>query len=1120
MNIVVSSEQHKAERFLMLLNKARKAKGKIEYGPSGGSYVCSEEGIRQLEAMGAKDFEGEDANKMRFRLPVDQLNTFEIWFKRGEGTQAKTREEAVRQVLVKEVVKEDRVFDSEEALEAVEVKRAGFVRQRAVTSRPGKDHVRTERFFEVFDVVLSEVMKETVRRKAKVLHGVKLASFAEINAQEFASDESQQTERIAATGAFAAMRSQSEVRVSVMIVSKVTRSDGAVLTVDYSPDDDTEKSAPASYIDVGMISTFPTIRKYEQEYKYFTLPRCELENFKASFLTDDEWPYTTLQSVLTNKLKLGEGFPKNAVKYNPNHVTQGWVPAQDVDGNESECLVNVYEVMVDSTQIRSDGPGSSLLVDTVKGENKKPYQWSSAADIKRLPRSFVNCFVFNLPQRSGINNWNLARNVLRFGKKFRKQLTERMKDVGPAAPPLVSRYQTFRFSHSYAENGAIDFSSMGDEARWWTGSFPNYEPKFFTDEFVLNNSRLKKAGGWADPENIEEAKIVFNPGTSKRQSVLRTQWAKQTDRLSSENGEVVRIKMEYVTNWKDGTSPKEKDFPVNPCERTGIRGRGVLGKWGPNYVADPVITRDHPVVEGLFQVLVVGRKKPTEPAKKTAENTDAKAVASIPAIATAMPEDSHWVSLPGGHTDTADDIIPPTLERLMNDQMQLRTRGSTVVVDGAYDLHDPKPGRMKMKNIKDTIQYMKNLAVLGQEEVPEEQASFQRLVYQGYVSAAENTDNAWIQTHAQHVHLAKEVGAAMDIVKRVDLASGEQLAWMTIRQQILVESPLCIHHHNLLTTVHSLLEARYKVGQKKKRLRKFSEQAELKRTASSKRKLLNEPDPKPVRALLIIDVQKDFVMDQGEGALGVPGGHTTVPVINYLRSKQFDHVFLCQDWHPTNHCSFCTNNPGRDPFSIINLPGVGPQQMWPDHCMQGSRGAEFHNQLITEPSDHLVRAGCNPLSDSYSAFNDNNKLDGSNLEQLLKMNGVTEIYCTGLATDYCVQYTVLDARNIFKDAGIFFIEDGCAGLIDTGVQDAYKSFKTHSITMINSHAPQINDIPDRKLIVPDIFGKKHLGDQSLPCWRWSSWVDNMWVLQEGIVEGGERAPSVASADSVLDPYIA
>jgi nicotinamidase/pyrazinamidase len=1106
MNIVVSSEQHKAERFLMLLNKARKAKGKIEYGPSGGSYVCSEEGIRELEAMGAKGFEGVGVKKMRFMLPVKQLDRFEDWFKTGRGTKAKSRDEAVRQVLVKEVVEEDPVFDNEEMLEAVKVQRAGFVRQRAVTSRPGKDHLLTERFFEVFDVVLPEDMKEVVRRKAEVLPGVKLASFVEIKAQEFfASDESQQTERIAATGAIAAMRSQSEVRVSAMIVSKVTRSDGAVLTVDYNPNGDTEESVPACYVDVGVTSAFPTMKNYEKE-KYFTLPRCELENFKATFLKeqDDEWPYTTLQSVLTSKLNLGGGLSKNAVKY--KLVKQGWVPAYDGDDTENECLLNVYEVIVDSTQIRAGSLGSLFLEDTAEvkgGGNKKPYQWrKSPADFKRLPKSFINCFVFGLVRRGGHQSWNLIRNAFKFGKQFQNSLTEWMKDASPAVPQLVSRYQTFRFSHSYAGNGAIDFSSMGDEARWWKNPLPNYDPKFYTAEFVLASSRLKKAGGWADPESIEEAKIVFNDTQEEHDGSAVNG---KTCRLSTENGKVVGIEMEYITTSKDGTS-KQSEFPRNPRERTGIRGRGVLGNWGPNYVADPVITRDHPVLDGLFQVLVVGRKKPpAEPAKKTAENPDANAVALIPS----MPEDSHtedshtedhWFSLPGGHTDTADEVIPRPLERLMNDQMKLRTRGSSVMVhDEAYGKHVPKHTR-RMKSIKDAIQHMKDLNALAQEEEPDGRRSFQRLLYKGYITAPENTDSAWIQTHAQHIHLAKEVGAAMDIVKRVDSdsATGEQLAWMTIRPQSRVESPLCAHHHKLLLTAHSCLEARHTAQQKIE-----SAKAESKKSAS-KRKLHNEQsstEPKPVRALLIIDVQKDFVMDQGEGALGVPGGHTTVPVINYLRSKQFDHVFLCQDWHPTNHCSFCTNNPGRDPFSIINLPGVGPQQMWPDHCMQGSRGAEFHNQLITEPSDHLVRAGCNPLSDSYSAFNDNNKLDGSNLEHLLKMNGVTEIYCTGLATDYCVQYTILDARNIFKDADIFFVEDGCAGLNDTGMQDAYKSFKTHSITRIDSHDSEINNIPDRKLIVPDSFGKQKLGNQSLDFWKWSSWVDSVWVLQDGILKG-------------------
>jgi hypothetical protein len=130
LNIMVDSNQHMGERFLLLLNSARKEKGEIEYGPSGGSYVCSEEGMQELTALGAKDFEGKDgAKKMRFRLPTAKLDEFERWFREGKGTGG-TREEAVRGILEKEIVTEEAVITDKGLLEQIEIHPAGFVRQR------------------------------------------------------------------------------------------------------------------------------------------------------------------------------------------------------------------------------------------------------------------------------------------------------------------------------------------------------------------------------------------------------------------------------------------------------------------------------------------------------------------------------------------------------------------------------------------------------------------------------------------------------------------------------------------------------------------------------------------------------------------------------------------------------------------------------------------------------------------------------------------------------------------------------------------------------------------------------------------------------------------------------
>ena len=126
---------------------------------------------------------------------------------------------------------------------------------------------------------------------------------------------------------------------------------------------------------------------------------------------------------------------------------------------------------------------------------------------------------------------------------------------------------------------------------------------------------------------------------------------------------------------------------------------------------------------------------------------------------------------------------------------------------------------------------------------------------------------------------------------------------------------------------------------------------------------------KKVSMLLIIDVQNDFF--QPGGSLGVQGAPDIVPVINSLRQFKFDMVVQAVDWHPYNHCSFSSNNPGAAKFSTINLPLAGPQTMWPDHCIQDTRGSAFHKDLIVDATDVVVRAGINPHSDSYSAFRDN-----------------------------------------------------------------------------------------------------------------------------------------------------
>ncbi|MDP3264763.1 MAG: bifunctional nicotinamidase/pyrazinamidase [Tabrizicola sp.] len=160
-------------------------------------------------------------------------------------------------------------------------------------------------------------------------------------------------------------------------------------------------------------------------------------------------------------------------------------------------------------------------------------------------------------------------------------------------------------------------------------------------------------------------------------------------------------------------------------------------------------------------------------------------------------------------------------------------------------------------------------------------------------------------------------------------------------------------------------------------------------------------------ALIVIDVQNDFCPG---GALAVTGGDEIVKGINALMGE-FQAVVLTQDWHPANHLSFADNHPGAAPFSVTEMP-YGPQVLWPAHCVQGTRGAEFHAGLRTGPAQMVIRKGFRPGIDSYSAFFENDKVTPTGLEGYLRSRGVTHVTLTGLATDFCVAYSALDAAGL------------------------------------------------------------------------------------------------------------
>ncbi len=181
--------------------------------------------------------------------------------------------------------------------------------------------------------------------------------------------------------------------------------------------------------------------------------------------------------------------------------------------------------------------------------------------------------------------------------------------------------------------------------------------------------------------------------------------------------------------------------------------------------------------------------------------------------------------------------------------------------------------------------------------------------------------------------------------------------------------------------------------------------------------------------LLIIDVQNDFCPG---GALAVADGDAVVPVINRL-SERFDHVVLTQDWHPSGHSSFATSHPGSAPFESINMP-YGQQTLWPDHCIQGSAGAAFHPRLETTRAELVIRKGFRPEIDSYSAFYENDRRTPTGLAGYLRERGLQRIFMAGLATDYCVHYSAVDARRLGFDTVL--VEAGCRAIDLAGSLDA------------------------------------------------------------------------------------
>jgi len=185
-------------------------------------------------------------------------------------------------------------------------------------------------------------------------------------------------------------------------------------------------------------------------------------------------------------------------------------------------------------------------------------------------------------------------------------------------------------------------------------------------------------------------------------------------------------------------------------------------------------------------------------------------------------------------------------------------------------------------------------------------------------------------------------------------------------------------------------------------------------------------------ALLVIDVQNDFCP---AGALAVVGGNEIIPHINEEMAK-YDCVVLTQDWHPKGHSSFATSHEGKNPLELIKMP-YGDQVLWPDHCVQGSKGAEFHPDLNIEQANAIIRKGSNPFIDSYSAFFENDRKTPTGLDGYLKSLEIKKINLVGLATDFCVNYSAQDAANLGYKVSV--LEKMCRAIDLNGSLAAAKS---------------------------------------------------------------------------------
>jgi nicotinamidase/pyrazinamidase len=198
-------------------------------------------------------------------------------------------------------------------------------------------------------------------------------------------------------------------------------------------------------------------------------------------------------------------------------------------------------------------------------------------------------------------------------------------------------------------------------------------------------------------------------------------------------------------------------------------------------------------------------------------------------------------------------------------------------------------------------------------------------------------------------------------------------------------------------------------------------------------------------ALLVIDIQNDFCPG---GKLAIKESEKVIPIINQLTQK-FDRVVATQDWHPENHISFARNHPGAKNYDIIQIEDM-TQVLWPAHCVRGTKGAEFHSDVNTNNLHLILRKGTDPEIDSYSAFMENDKKTITGLEGYLKGLNITQVFISGLATDYCVFYSAMDAKRLGFET--YVIIDACRGVDvpENNVENAINTMQGNDIKIISS----------------------------------------------------------------------